>query len=163
MASFSSHMRQEQVRLPSHVIDLAADELRSATGEQVELRPRSLAVLRLLAENAGRLVHKNEIIAKVWGDVVVTDDSLTQCVAEIRRAIGDQERRILRTVPRRGYLLVPSQRNAELSARASYRPTIAVIPFTSPAGAKGQALAIGVASEIINELARNQRSQGNRP
>ena len=156
MASFSSQMRQEQVRLPSHVIDLAADELRSATGEQVELRPRSLAVLRLLAENAGRLVRKNEIIAEVWGDVVVTDGSLTQCVADIRKAIGDGERRVLRTVPRRGYLLVPSQRNAELSARASHRPIIAVIPFTSPAGAKGQDLAIGVASEIINELARNR-------
>ena len=62
MADVSSHIRQEQVTLPSHVIDLAADELRSTTGEQVELRPRSLAP-RLLAENAGRLVHKNEIIA----------------------------------------------------------------------------------------------------
>ena len=90
MADVSSHMRQEQVTLPSHVVDLAADELRSTTGEQVELRPRSLAVLRLLAENAGRLVHKNEIIAEVWGDVVVTDDSLTQCIADIRKAIGDR-------------------------------------------------------------------------
>ena len=74
MASFRSHARQEEVRLPSHIIDLAADEIRSATGEQVELRPRSLAVLRLLAENAGLLVRKNEIIAEVWGDVVVTDE-----------------------------------------------------------------------------------------
>ena len=97
MADVSSHMRREQVTLPSHVVDLAADELRSTTGEQVELRPRSLAVLRLLAENAGRLVHKNEIVAEVWGDVVVTDDSLTQCIADIRKAIGDQEHRILRS------------------------------------------------------------------
>ena len=147
MASFSSQMRQEQVRLPSHLIDLEADELRSATGEQVDLRPRSLAVLRLLAENAGRLVRKDEIIAEVWGDVVVTDDSLIRCVADIRKAIGDRERRIVRTVPRRGYLLVPSQRNAEFFARASHRPILAVIPFTSPAGAKGQDLATGVASE----------------
>jgi TolB-like protein/Tfp pilus assembly protein PilF len=154
MASFFSPTRQEQVTLPSHVIDLAADELRSATGEQVDLRPRSLAVLRLLAENAGRLVPKNEIVAEVWGDVVVTDDSLTQCIADIRKAIGDEERRILRTVPRRGYVLVPSQRKAGLPT--SDPPVIAVIPFTSPVGAKGQALAQGVASEIINELARNR-------
>ena len=134
MADVSSHIRQEQVTLPSHVIDLAADELRSTTGEQVELRPRSLAVLRLLAENAGRLVHKNEIVAEVWGDVVVTDNSLTQCIADIRKAIGDQEHRILRTVPRRGYMLVPSQRKADLPTHASGRPVIAVIPFTSPVG-----------------------------
>ncbi len=74
MADVSSHMRQVRVTLPSHVIDLAADELRRTTGELVELRPRSLAVLRLLAENAGRLILKNDIIAKVWGDVVVTDE-----------------------------------------------------------------------------------------
>ena len=156
MADVSSHMRREQVTLPSHVIDLAADELRSTTGEQVELRPRSLAVLRLLAENAGRLVHKNEIVAEVWGDVVVTDDSLTQCIADIRKAIGDQEHRILRTVPRRGYMLVPSQRKADLPTYASGPPVIAVIPFTALVGAKGQALAQGVATEIINELARNR-------
>jgi TolB-like protein/Tfp pilus assembly protein PilF len=154
--AISSKMQQEQVSLPSHIVDLVANELRSATGEQVELRPRSLAVLRLLAENAGRLVHKNEIIAEVWGHVVVTDDTLTQCVADIRKTIGDQQRRVLRTVPRRGYLLVPSQRNVDSVARTSDRPILAVLPFTSPAGAKGQALAMGVASEIINELARNR-------
>ncbi len=55
MASASSRP-QRQVRLPLHVVDLAADELRTAEGGHVELRPRSLAVLRFLAENAGRLV-----------------------------------------------------------------------------------------------------------
>lgn len=156
MVSVSSEMSQERVTLPSHVIDLAADELRRTSGEQVDLRPRSLAVLRLLARNAGRLVPKNEIIAEVWGDVIVTDDSLTQCIADIRKAIGDQERRVLRTVPRRGYLLVPSQRRAESLTGPFGRPVIAVLPFTSPLNAKGQALAQGVATEIVNELARNR-------
>lgn len=155
MATFSSPARQEQITLPSHVIDLAADELRCTTGEQVELRPQSLAVLRLLAVNAGRLVQKNELMAEVWGDVIVTEDSLTQCIADIRKAIGDREHRILRTVPRRGYLLVPSNR-AMSATRASGSPVIAVIPFTCSAGAKREALARGVASEIINELARNR-------
>jgi TolB-like protein/Tfp pilus assembly protein PilF len=156
MADVSSHMRQEQVTLSSHVIDLDADELRSTTGELVELRPRSLAVLRLLAKNAGRLVTKNEIISEVWGDVVVTEDSLTQCIANIRKAIGDREHRILRTVSRRGYMLVPSQRKADLPAHVSAQPIIAVLPFTSLGGTKGQTLAQGVATEIINELARNR-------
>jgi DNA-binding winged helix-turn-helix (wHTH) protein len=156
MADVYSHMRREQVTLPSHVVDLAADELRSTTGDRVELRPRSLAVLRLLAQNAGRLVCKNEIIAEVWDDVVVTDDSLTQCIADIRKAIGEGEHRILRTVPRRGYLLVPSERKTEFSRATADRPVIAVLPLTSTVGAKGQALGTGVASEIINELARNR-------
>ena len=81
---------------------------------------------------------------------------MTQCIADIRKAIGDQEHRILRTVPRRGYMLVPSQRKADLPTNTSGPPVIAVIPFTSLVGTKGQALAQGVATEIINELARNR-------
>ena len=53
----SARQRSErQVRLPLHIVDLAAGDLRTADGDYVELRPRSFAVLRLLAENAGRLV-----------------------------------------------------------------------------------------------------------
>jgi adenylate cyclase len=102
------------------------------------------------------LVHKNEIMAEVWRDAVVTEDSLTQCIADIRKAIGDGEHRVLRTVPRRGFLPVPSERRAELPTSTSGRPVVAVIPFTSLVGPKGQALAQGVATEIINELARNR-------
>ena len=122
-----------QVRLPQHIVDLAADELRGTTGGHVDLRPRSYAVLRLLAENAGRLVTKDDLIAKVWDDVAVTEDSLTQCIADIRKALRDDERRVLRTVPRKGYLLVPSQRGAQLAGRMPDRPSLAVMPFMSMA------------------------------
>ena len=77
MPSYRSGASRHQVRLPHHVIDLDADELQSAAGQHVDLRPRSFAVLRLLAENAGRLVSKDHIISAIWGDVVVTEDSLT--------------------------------------------------------------------------------------
>lgn len=142
------------MRLPLHVVDLTADELRSSSGGHVDLRPRSYAVLRLLAENAGRLVSKDAIIAKVWDDVAVTEDSLTQCIADIRKAIGDDDRRVLRTVPRKGYLLVPSQCGAQLARRVPDKPSLAVMPFMSIGGE--EALGIGIASQIINELARNK-------
>ncbi len=147
----------QQVRLPSHVVDLAADELRTTEGAHVELRPRSWAVLRLLAENAGCLFGKDDLIAKVWDDVTVTDDSLAQCITDIRRAIGDEERRVLRTVPRKGYILVPSRRSVELAARAPDLPSLAVMPLLSGGEECGPTgLGCGVASEIINELARNR-------
>jgi TolB-like protein/DNA-binding winged helix-turn-helix (wHTH) protein/Tfp pilus assembly protein PilF len=145
---------QRQVRLPQHIVDLAVDELRTTEGTYVELRPRSFAVLRLLAEHAGRLVGKDDIIAKVWDDVAVTEDSLTQCIADIRKTIGDDDRRVLRTVPRKGYLLVPAQWGAQLAGRVPDRPSLAVMPFMSIGGE--EALGIGIASEIINELARNK-------
>jgi TolB-like protein len=155
MANSSSPLRQEQIALPSHVIDLAADELRKATGEHVNLRPRSFAVLRVLAENAGSLVTKDEIIAKVWDDAAVTEDSLTQCIVEIRKAISDGERRIVRTVPRRGYVLTASEPE-DAVASDQQKPALAVLPFKSLTSAKGEALARGVAGEIFNELARNR-------
>ena len=145
----------QHVVLPGHVVDLSSAELRSATGEHVILRPRTLGVLRILAEQAGCVVAKEEILSEVWDDVAVTEDSLTQCVVEIRKAIGDKDKSILRTVPRRGYVLVPSQRTTDFSA-ATRRPTLAVLPFGSLFDKSVQPLAAGVASELLNELARNR-------
>lgn len=74
-------------------------------GVEVKLRPKSFEVLRYLVEHAGRLVGKDELISAVWGRVVVTDGSLTQCIVDIRRAVGDDGQRLIRTVPRRGFIL----------------------------------------------------------
>ncbi len=74
-------------------------------GEQeIKLRPKSFETLKHLVENSGRLISKNELIAAVWPDTSVTDDSLVQCLIDIRRALGSEGQRIVRTVPRRGYL-----------------------------------------------------------
>lgn len=157
MKTLVAAMASQHVRLPSHIVDLAADELRKADGTHVELRPRSWAVLRMLAEHAGRLVGKDEIIATVWDDVAVTEDSLTQCIADIRKSIGDDERRVLRTAPRKGYVLVPAQRNTHSAGRTPDLPSLAVMPFLSIGEDCGPlSLGAGVASEIINELARNR-------
>jgi TolB-like protein/DNA-binding winged helix-turn-helix (wHTH) protein/lipopolysaccharide biosynthesis regulator YciM len=73
--------------------------------EQVlTLRRQSFEVLRLLVERRGRIVSKEELFNAVWGDAVVTDDSLTQCLVEIRKALGDQGRTVIKTVSRRGYI-----------------------------------------------------------
>ena len=98
-----------RLRLGECVLDLQARELRSANDRPVELRPKALDVLLLLAKHAGRVVDKVTLMDRVWPGVVVGDDSLTQTVVEIRRAMGDRERQILRTVARRGYRLQPSE------------------------------------------------------
>ena len=84
-------------------LDLRRGCLRRANRE-IELRPKSFAVLRYLVENAGRLVSKDELIGTVWTTIAVTDVSLTRCVSDVRLALQDREQRIIRTVPRRGYL-----------------------------------------------------------
>jgi TolB-like protein/DNA-binding winged helix-turn-helix (wHTH) protein/Tfp pilus assembly protein PilF len=72
--------------------------------EEVRLRPKSFEALKYLVENGGRLVSKDELMRAVWADTFVTDDSLVQCLIEIRRALADDSRRYIRTVPRRGYI-----------------------------------------------------------
>jgi len=74
-------------------------------GTQVTLRAKSLAVFKYLADRPGTVVNKEELIAAVWPGVTVTDDSLTQCIADIRRVFGEQRLDVLRTVPRQGYVL----------------------------------------------------------
>ena len=64
-------------------------ELRDAIGTRIDLRHQSLVVLRYLAVNAGRVVIKDELLTALWPGLSVTDDSLTQCISDIRRALGD--------------------------------------------------------------------------
>lgn len=71
---------------------------------ELKLRPKSFDVLKYFAENSGRLISKDEIIEAVWHETAVTDDSLVQCLKDIRNALGDQSQTIIRTVPRRGYI-----------------------------------------------------------
>lgn len=73
-------------------------------GQPITLRAQSAQVLQLLLEHRGEVVEKPYLHDKVWGDSVVTDDSLVQCIADIRRALGE-ERSQLQTVRKRGYRL----------------------------------------------------------
>lgn len=95
---------QRSVQLASFILDLDRLSVRGPSG-QIDMRPKSFDVLRYLVSNAGRVVCKDELIKAVWPDVVVTDDSLTRCISEIRRALGDKDKRIIKTVARRGYLV----------------------------------------------------------
>jgi TolB-like protein len=112
--------------------------------------------------------------------VVVTDDSLTQCVSEARHAIGDVGQTIIKTVPRRGYrFCAPVSRSnneavaallpvpqltalgvtsgAGLLAEPSLadRPSIAVLPFDNLSGDPQQDyFSDGIVEEIITALSR---------
>ncbi len=75
--------------------------------EEITLRPKSFEVLTYLVEHNGRLVTKAELTDTLWPDTAVMDNSLAQCIVEIRRALGDETQQLVRTVARRGYLFTP--------------------------------------------------------
>ena len=85
-------------------------------GEEIKLRPKVYEALKYLVENPGRLIAKQELIQAVWPDTFVTDDSLVQCTVELRRALEDSEQRLLKTVPRRGYLFAAEVKRTTPSA-----------------------------------------------
>ena len=111
-------------------------------GVEAHLRPKAYAVLRHLVENPGRLVSKQELLDAVWGSTVVTKGSLTQCIIEIRRALGESRSHLLRTVPRLGLILditvVAVEDAAALPPADAPEPPQAVLPRTS--GGRGRSL-----------------------
>jgi TolB-like protein/DNA-binding winged helix-turn-helix (wHTH) protein len=119
----TEHGNASQLKFGPFVLD----RQRSAVfqnGTDLGLRPKTFDVLHYLASHPGEVINKDELMSAVWGDTVVTEDSITQCVVEIRRAMGSTHRGLLRTVPRRGYLF-----DAEVvSAQPHGRASIAVAP-----------------------------------
>jgi DNA-binding winged helix-turn-helix (wHTH) protein/TolB-like protein len=77
-------------------------------GEERHLRQQTFQVLVYLLEQRERLVTKDELIEHVWRDTAVTDNALEQCLAEIRKVLGDDSRkpRFIKTVPRAGYRFI---------------------------------------------------------
>ena len=113
------------------VLDLKRGCVWGERGE-IDLRPKSFEVLRYLVENAGRLVPKDELIKAVWPNVIVTDESLARCISDVRLALHDQHQQIVKTVPRRGYMLAA----APPAAVSSATTTVPVaIPMRTCSGA----------------------------
>jgi TolB-like protein/DNA-binding winged helix-turn-helix (wHTH) protein/Tfp pilus assembly protein PilF len=120
-----------QLRFNQYVLDLERGCL-LAGNEEVSLRPKTFEVLLHLVRNAGRLVSKDELIGAVWPTVEVTDDSLFQCVAELRRALHDNDQRLIRTVQRRGYRFEAPVLHSKVAA--SRHPDDAALAIDEKAG-----------------------------
>jgi adenylate cyclase len=143
-------------RFNGFVLDLTRGTLSNAKGEELPLRRKSFDLLRFLIENRGRLLDRDTIGQAIWSDVTVTDDSITQCVIDIRRALGDREQRILKTMRRRGYVFdanVAAQENLPVRDK----PSIAVLPFANAShNPDEEYFSDGIADDIITELSRSR-------
>ncbi len=83
------------------------------TTAPIPLRPKSFDVLAYFARNRGRLVTKDELLDHVWGNIVVTENSLTQCISDVRQALEDHDQTIIETVAKRGYIFTPAVTECE--------------------------------------------------
>src|SRR5580692_10379455 len=107
--------------LPSQRLLLEGDQ-------PVRLGSRALDILAVLAENAGRVVPREELIARVWPQIFVEESNLKIQVSALRRALGDGQggQRYVLTVPGRGYNFV-----APVALERAPQP--ALPPTTAPA------------------------------
>jgi DNA-binding winged helix-turn-helix (wHTH) protein len=91
----------------SWLVDKDARTLTNRTQEH-RLSPRALRLLTTLADHQGEAMSREYLLSKIWPDVTVGDESLTQAIAELRRAFGDErhEPRYIETISKHGYRLV---------------------------------------------------------
>jgi TolB-like protein len=134
-----------------------------AGAQEIRLTPKASAVLTHLVEHAGQPVSKNDLFASVWKDTVVSDDALTSCIQELRKALGDDPRqpRFIETRHRVGYRFVAalSETSAgdvpDSPSPAYDTSAIAVLPFADMSSDRDQEyLCEGLAEELINALTR---------
>ncbi|MDP3416669.1 winged helix-turn-helix domain-containing protein [Falsiroseomonas sp.] len=159
--------RAHRIRFGHCTLDEGLGVLFAPDGTETLLRPKTLELLRLLLRNAGQVVTRDEIMEAAWPGVFVTDDSITQCVVELRKAMGKGGAGLLRTLYRRGYLL-----QAEVAAERSDghaagdgpaglpgdRPSIAVLPFRRGVADPQEAyFADGIIEGIVHVLSGLER------
>jgi len=76
--------------------------------DSVHVEPKSMEVLLFLFEHAGEVISRDEIQDRIWGDVTVGQDSITNAIIKLRKAFADDARnpRVIATIPKRGYRLI---------------------------------------------------------
>jgi TolB-like protein/Tfp pilus assembly protein PilF len=152
--------------LNGRTVDLRLGLVTDAAGQVSTLRPQAAAVLGVLASRSGTLVTKDELMQIVWPGIAVTDDSLVQCIKEIRCAIGDDKHRIVTTVVKRGYALRAEALDGALKApvKGAVTPlmspgeqpmSIAVLPFKNlSSDAEQEFFVDGMTEDLITELSK---------
>jgi Tol biopolymer transport system component/DNA-binding winged helix-turn-helix (wHTH) protein len=102
-------------------------------GKVVPLEPKALSVLVFLAQNAGRLVEKRELLDAVWNDTFVTENVLTRAIGQLRKGLSDdaKEARYIETVPTRGYRFVATLTETAEGNGSAAMAGAAAIPATS--------------------------------
>jgi DNA-binding winged helix-turn-helix (wHTH) protein/Tfp pilus assembly protein PilF len=137
-------------RFGNFLLNHARGCLQGRDGTELFLRPKSFLLLTVLIDRAGALVSKDELAEAVWPEVIVSDDSVAHCVSDIRKALGEDGARHIRTVPRRGYMFLP-----EVDTPARLPPRLAAA-WRRYAGAAAAAVVL-CAAAIIGTVDKTPR------
>lgn len=107
-------------------------------GQEQHVRQKSFQVLMYLLEHRDRLVTKNELVDQIWAAAAVTDNTLEQCLADIRKVMRDNPRNpvFIKTIRGVGYRFIGAVEELEPApaegARTNHQATIALAPAGDP-------------------------------
>ena len=148
-------------RFGPFTLDTAAYRLLNGSTE-VALTPKAFDLLRHLLERPGTLVSKEELFERVWPDVAVTDNALTQVVSDLRQALGDAAGApgYVQTVARRGYRFIGSVNDVRAAdprgtivAEGAVPRSLVVLDFANVNDASNLAwLSAGIAETVTGYL-----------
>ena len=148
--------REHGVAFGGYRFETDSGRLWSGTRE-IRLTPKASEVLKTLVLHAGELVSKDHLFATVWNGTAVSDDALTSCIQELRRALKDdsKEPRFIETRHRRGYRFVAplSQDDEAPVAESGRRSSEQEIRFcTTSDGVSIAYSAVGTGPYIVRVL-----------
>lgn len=97
----------------------------SGGGKVVQLQPKIMDVLCVLAERPGEVVTRERLFGTVWKGTHVTEHVLARSISELRRAFGDTPKRpqVIETIPKAGYRII-----APVSVAGEARAAVAAPP-----------------------------------
>src|ERR1019366_7919800 len=100
-----------QFLFDDHTLDTDRRELRCGP-DTVAIEPPVFDLLVYLVQNRERVVSKDDLIASVWGGRIVSDSTLTSRINAARKAVRDSGalKKLIRTIPRKGFRFVGSVR-----------------------------------------------------
>ncbi len=145
-------------------LDLNAFQLKCA-GNVVHTEPKVFDLIKYLAQTAGQIVSRDDMIDHVWDGRIVSDTTVASCVKAARKALGDtgHEQKFIRTIRSRGFQFVADvKRNVPASSlvnatpkQKDKRPSIIVLPFAVSKGSIDHpVLAEALSHDIIQALSR---------
>jgi len=164
-----------QFLFAGHRLDTDRRELRRGD-DVVAVEPQVFDLLVYLVQNRDRVVSKDDLIAAVWRNRIVSDSTLTSRINAARKAVGDsgEDQKLIRTIPRKGLRFVGDVHAPASDDKPAYkaaapdelheprtalplpdRPAIAVLPFINMSGeAEQEYFSDGISEDIITALSK---------
>lgn len=153
----TSRLEQEILQSPrifrfgDFVLHMERFELRKG-GMPIHLQPKTFDVLCYLVSHPERLIDKDELLRAVWPDVIVTENSLTRCIKDLRKALDDDAAhpRYIENIARRGYrLLISPEAIGDVAPTNDVQPGMQPMAETGPVLAPAPADARGKRGTIV--------------